>query len=357
MYYLIDINNVVGNDKNAKGEAIKQKFRAYNSMDDYAKDKVQFLKKLYDFDENDDIATFTSKLTGANKGKRRYAEAKNYNTLLTNVYNKIAKGQEGLKINWKPDRPSVDVAKTVKEYGPSFASMILTGNPSSFINKILGGTTDSPRRVNFEKYLKDPKYSKRKFLVDNMNALQDSLIGRNYNEPQRLAFLASVGDESGGDSKSVDSTGEFKGIIQWGSDRYSGTEDLGEQIHYMLNEAETLKDPGWNNGGKGIPTTPTAKFAYDSFWKSATPDSATFYLNKGYVRPREEHDRVRRAEQASIMNKYLEKKRRGGVIKYQEPAQGINRSAIRTDEDRKVPKYNRAVYSSVNPIYKMDKKL
>lgn len=351
MYYLIDINNVVGNDKNAKGEAIKQKFRAYNSMDDYAKDKVQFLKKLYDFDENDDIATFTSKLTGANKGKRRYAEAKNYNTLLTNVYNKIAKGQEGLKINWKPDRPSVDVAKTVKEYGPSFASMILTGNPSSFINKILGGTTDSPRRVNFEKYLKDPKYSKRKFLVDNMNALQDSLIGRNYNEPQRLAFLASVGDESGGDSKSVDSTGEFKGIIQWGSDRYSGTEDLGEQIHYMLNEAETLKDPGWNNGGKGIPTTPTAKFAYDSFWKSATPDSATLYLNKGYVRPREEHDRVRRAEQASIMNKYLEKKRRGGVIKYQEPAQGINRSAIRTDEDRKVPKYNRAVYSSVNPIW------
>lgn len=45
MYYLIDINNVVGNDKNAKGEAIKQKFRAYNSMDDYAKDKVQFLRK------------------------------------------------------------------------------------------------------------------------------------------------------------------------------------------------------------------------------------------------------------------------------------------------------------------------
>ena len=170
-----------------------------------------------------------------------------------------------------------------------------------------------------------------------MNTLQDSLIGRNYNESQRLAFLASVGDESGGDPKSVDSTGEFKGIVQWGTDRYPGTENLGEQIHYMLNEAETLKDPGWNDGGKGIPTTPTAKFAYDSFWKSATPDSATLYLNKGYVRPREEHDRIRRAEQASIMNKYLEKKRRGGVIKYQNPSSGIQRRDAIKDYTPQVP--------------------
>ena len=36
---------VTGNDKNAKGEAIKQKFRSYNSMDEYAADKVQFLKE------------------------------------------------------------------------------------------------------------------------------------------------------------------------------------------------------------------------------------------------------------------------------------------------------------------------
>ena len=49
---------VTGNDKNAKGEAIKQKFRSYNSMDEYAADKIQFLKRLYDFDENDDINKF-----------------------------------------------------------------------------------------------------------------------------------------------------------------------------------------------------------------------------------------------------------------------------------------------------------
>lgn len=83
---------VTGNDKNAKGEAIKQKFRSYNSMDEYAADKIQFLKRLYDFDENDDINKFTAKLTGANKGKRRYAEATNYADSLTKVFNSFKKG-------------------------------------------------------------------------------------------------------------------------------------------------------------------------------------------------------------------------------------------------------------------------
>lgn len=89
---------VTGNDKNAKGEAIKQKFRSYNSMDEYAADKVQFLKRLYDFEENDDINKFVAKLTGSNKGKRRYAEARNYAKLLTGVYNGISKGQNGLVV-------------------------------------------------------------------------------------------------------------------------------------------------------------------------------------------------------------------------------------------------------------------
>lgn len=40
-------------------------------MDEYAADKIQFLKRLYDFDENDDINKFVAKLTGSNKGKRR----------------------------------------------------------------------------------------------------------------------------------------------------------------------------------------------------------------------------------------------------------------------------------------------
>ena len=92
---------VTGNDKNAKGEAIKQKFRSYNSMDEYAADKIQFLKRLYDFDENDDINKFVAKLTGSNRGKRRYAEASNYAKVLTGVYNGIPKGENGMIVKYQ----------------------------------------------------------------------------------------------------------------------------------------------------------------------------------------------------------------------------------------------------------------
>lgn len=83
---------VIGNDKNAAGEPIKQRFRSYENIQDYAKDKVQFLKHLYEFNEADDINTFTNKLKGANKDKRSYAEAKDYKALLTSVYNKFQQG-------------------------------------------------------------------------------------------------------------------------------------------------------------------------------------------------------------------------------------------------------------------------
>ena len=87
---------VVGNDTDANGNPIKQKFRNYNSLEDYAKDKVKFLKNLYDFNESDNIDIFTSKLKGSNKAKRHYAEHKGYKSLLTGVYNKL-KFQQGGK--------------------------------------------------------------------------------------------------------------------------------------------------------------------------------------------------------------------------------------------------------------------
>ena len=106
---------VTGNDHDAAGNPIKQKFRSYNSMDEYAADKVQFLKRLYDFDENDDINKFVAKLTGSNKGKRRYAEARNYASLLKGVYNKYAGG--GIIKYQEPAQP-IARRDAIKDYTP-----------------------------------------------------------------------------------------------------------------------------------------------------------------------------------------------------------------------------------------------
>lgn len=80
---------VNGKDSDGKGNPIKQKFRSYNSIEEYAADKVQFLKTLYDFNENDNINTFSHKLQGGNKGSRKYAASPRYVQSIINVYNNL----------------------------------------------------------------------------------------------------------------------------------------------------------------------------------------------------------------------------------------------------------------------------
>ena len=76
-------------DKDKNGNPIKQKFRVYKSLDDYVKDEIQFLTKLYDFNQDDDINTFLNKLQGSNKGKRHYAEDPSYKNKVKSNYLKV----------------------------------------------------------------------------------------------------------------------------------------------------------------------------------------------------------------------------------------------------------------------------
>ncbi len=133
---------VTGNDKNAKGEAIKQKFRSYNSMDEYAADKVQFLKRLYDFDENDDINKFVAKLTGCNKGKRRYAEAKEYANSLRGVYNSFKAG--GIIKYQNPAQP----IKYMGGYDKRGNIVLPVNNENGMNNVTLPEVTVTPRNIN-----------------------------------------------------------------------------------------------------------------------------------------------------------------------------------------------------------------
>lgn len=137
---------VTGNDKNAKGEAIKQKFRSYNSMDEYAADKIQFLKRLYDFDENDDINKFVAKLTGSNKGKRRYAEATNYAKVLTGVYNGIPKGENGMIIKYQNPPHGIARRDAIQDYRPDIPNRIRRATPAEHIQSMIDiyGQSEQP---------------------------------------------------------------------------------------------------------------------------------------------------------------------------------------------------------------------
>lgn len=139
-------NYVTGNDKNAKGEAIKQKFRSYNSMDEYAADKIQFLKRLYDFDENDDINKFVAKLTGSNKGKRRYAEAANYAKVLTGVYNGIPKGENGMIIKYQEPAQPINRRDAIRDYRPNIPNRIRRATPAEHIQSMINiyGQSEQP---------------------------------------------------------------------------------------------------------------------------------------------------------------------------------------------------------------------
>ena len=137
---------VTGNDKNARGEAIKQKFRSYNSMDEYAADKIQFLKRLYDFDENDDINKFVAKLTGSNKGKRRYAEATNYAKVLTGVYNGIPKGENGMIIKYQEPAQPINRRDAIRDYRPNIPNRIRKATPAEHIQSMINiyGQSEQP---------------------------------------------------------------------------------------------------------------------------------------------------------------------------------------------------------------------
>ena len=80
---------VNGKDHDAQGNLIQNKFRSYNSLEEFAADEVAFLSRLYDFNDNDDIDTFLSKLQGGNKGGRNYADDPKYKDKIKRVYNSL----------------------------------------------------------------------------------------------------------------------------------------------------------------------------------------------------------------------------------------------------------------------------
>lgn len=201
---------VEGKDHDAKGNPIKQRFRAYDSMDEYAADKIQFLKRLYDFDENDGIDKFISKLSGANKGKRRYAEATNYATSLANVYNKFAEGgiikaQNGSKLEELLIKKALEFGqKTSEKMSPYDVRLIdFIKSKEGFRPKPEKDKTDGKWTVGYG--LTDPKLIRKyrngiteeeasKHLIQHLQMGADSLATMPYYDNLNLGEKTALND-------------------------------------------------------------------------------------------------------------------------------------------------------------------
>lgn len=81
-----------GKDKNAAGQTIIQKFRSYNSPQEFVADYIDLLKRNYPqaYDSLKSSTFSIDKFTdGLTKGKLKYAEDKTYKNSLTNVFNSV----------------------------------------------------------------------------------------------------------------------------------------------------------------------------------------------------------------------------------------------------------------------------
>lgn len=79
---------VEGQDQNKTGNVIDASYRSYSSIEEYLRDEVSLLKRVYKIKDDDSMKTFSEKLTGTHKhqAKFKYAEDPNYFMKLLNTY-------------------------------------------------------------------------------------------------------------------------------------------------------------------------------------------------------------------------------------------------------------------------------
>lgn len=279
---------VEGKDHDAKGNPIKQRFRAYDSMDEYAADKIQFLKRLYDFDENDDINRFTAKLTGENKGKRKYAEATNYATSLANVYNKFAEG--GIIKAQNGSKSEELLIKKALEFGQKTSEKM------------------SPYDVRLIDFIKSKEGFRPKPEKDKTDGKWT--VGYGLTDPKLIRkYRNGITEEEAS-----------KHLIQH---LQMGADSLATMPYYdnlNLGEKTALNDLIYNVGWNKFKNSKRLQ----SHLRTGNDAGAKKEMNHG------EHQarglKIRRNQNRQMYESTFSwKYKKGGVAKYQEPAQGIQR--------------------------------
>ena len=172
-------------------------------------------------------------------------------------------------------------------------------------------TQEELKKVDFQEWFDQEGNRDRAVNIPAMEQLQDSLIARRFNLPQRLAILGTAAqemDQRGAATIGVGGRGYLGLSSQRMPDEYldDTPKGRGKQIHFLMNDLLTTHSDNWLDGGTGGPTIRSGKDGYNQFWNSPSVWDATMILNKSYIRPR---DRVpswtNRANVAKAMQKHM----------------------------------------------------
>lgn len=196
--------------------------------------------------------------------------------------------------------------KKIRNHLKSFIENIGLYKSGGTLKYYTGGI--APKRVDMVAFASDSSNNRNRAInVEDMEVLQDSLIARKYNLPQRLAILSTAAQET--DERGFQTQGV-------GGNGYGGVskqrmpvqllKDRGKQITWYLNDLSKTHSDNWLDGGSGGPTIMSGKNGFNKFWNSNNVREATIILNKSYTRPRDREEAWNnRAEVAKTMQKYL----------------------------------------------------
>ena len=148
-------------------------------------------------------------------------------------------------------------------------------------------------------FSKDPDFSNiettdnRGYNTEYIDYINSALAEKGYDDRRRAVILGNIIEESGGDPFSVSDTGKYKGLLQWGPDRFIGTEsedpyrEIDRQLDYLYSTIDNIEDQkSWTHGGKGSGYA-KGKDAHNMFRLDLSPiEELQRAFSYGYVRPR-----------------------------------------------------------------------
>ena len=162
------------------------------------------------------------------------------------------------------------------------------------------------KRLDVDGLRNDPEYKKNfnwKMHDANLALIQDSLIARNADFPERVAILGQVIPESGGYTE--DHGNGAAGYVGWRGPRAVNLpKDAPGQAHKLMSEIydnPTAKD--WSHGGTDTGVQ-TGKEMMNLFLNTQNVQQAGKAFMKGYVRP-EKSEWEKRLLFLNLLKKYM----------------------------------------------------